>query len=847
MNLILTHKQPDFDALASMVAAQKLYPNSVMVVEGKPAEPVQEFLALAKDGLPLRSVKDIDPELVERVILVDTFELRRSGHMGREFANRPDVMMEVFDHHPYYGEKKAGMRIEPVGACTTLLVEQLAGLGLSLSVFEATLLALGIYDDTGSLLFENTTVRDVRAVAYLLEQGAQLGIVAKYLRRHLSPEQKLLLRELLENGKTEYFDGVPVFLSEVHSKEYVEGLALLAHSIGELEGAQTWFIAVHMENKVFLVGRSTADGMAVNEIIRVFGGSGHTSAASAAVKDAQLEDIMAKLRQEIRRRVHHPYLVRDIMSHPVKCVFPDTKLNEVEKLLLRYGHTGVPVVDDQEQLVGVISRRDVEKAIKHGLHHAPVKGFMTIEVVTVEAKASWDEAQKLMVEHNIGRLPVLENGRVVGIVTRSDILRQEHGSAVPIEAVLARQRSAAIRQDILQILENLPPEMKKILTGVRLVADAQLCPVFLVGGFVRDLLLKTPTQDLDFVVEGSGLRFAQALAEVFDSAELSPHPEFGTASLIFEDGTHFDVAGTRCEYYAFPGALPQVEESGLREDLFRRDFTLNTMAICLNQERYGELIDYYGGLRDLQQGEIRLLHRLSFIDDPTRMMRAVRFARRYDFVLTKETLNALQAALKTGVMAKLSQERFTEELMLIYAEANYGEMVRDLVELGIFRFWFEDELPWNFSLLPLNHSQADLEQRWIYSIALMSQGQISRVLSRVKLSRTLRIRTEEFGNLRDKLRFCYCISEVDRLLAGQPRWLLELLSSAPELKESVKAYLIALDHMKMQVDGKRLIQLGVKRGPMIGRILREVREAWLDGRIKTPEDEEDYLGKLERG
>ncbi len=838
MDIILAHRQLDFDALASMVAAQKIYPNSVLVMDGKPNVYVQDFLALSKDQLRFRKAQDINVDEVARIILVDTHELRRAGLLGEKVAKIPGVQVEIYDHHPYSGEIKPGMVIETVGACATILVEKLAALGLPLSAFEATLFAIGIYDDTGSLLFDSTTVRDVQAVAYLLGQGANLGVIAQYLRRPLAEEQIELLQQLLDHGQTEFFDGLPVYLAYAETEDYVGGLALLAHRVGELESADTWFLLVKMENRVYVVGRSRGRGLPVNGLVQIFGGAGHSRAASATIKDATISDILKQLRIGLQDRAIRPHLVRDMMSYPVKTVTPDTLLGEVEQILLRYGHTGVPVTVDKS-LVGIISRRDVDKAIKHGLRHAPVKGFMTTKVTTVDVESPWDEVQRLMVQHDIGRLPVVEDGNVVGIVSRSDILRLVHGGSVPMEMQLVRERSVAMRQDILDLIEGLPEEIRKFLVAVRDTAEEEGCSVYIVGGFVRDLLLLVPTQDLDFVVEGSGGRFAQALIKRMPDGKLTQHIKFGTAQIVFPDGSHLDIASTRWEHYSFPGALPQVEESCLRDDLFRRDFTINSMAICLNPEHYGELVDYYGGKRDLQQRKIRFLHNLSFIDDPTRMLRAIRFSERYQFELAKETREALYTALDSGVLSKLSIERFTEEILLIFKEMNYLAMGQALISSGLFKAWFGEDYDWDFNLEEIvDSADWSLKMRWLISISKMDSPTIEKLLDRVCLNRSLRDETLTFVQMRQTLEEPLTLSEMDRLLQKAPKEVVMVLARDDRFKELIMKCLEASQRINMSLDGKTLLQMGVKEGPEIGEILDRVRMAWLEGRICTTEEEQ---------
>lgn len=854
MIVILTHRQMDFDALASMVAAQKIFPDSVMVVDGKSNPYVQDFIALAKDRLPFLRPKDVDWASVQKIVLVDTHNLQRAAGFKEEGVLE-QIPLVIYDHHPYYGVITEGMHIESIGSCTSLIIQEIRKLNIQLNPFEATLLALGIYDDTGSLLFESTTVRDIKAVAYLLEQGANLGVVAEYLRKPLIEEQKELLQQLLDHGKTEDFRGQPIYISWAESEEYVGGLALLAHRVGEMEGAETLFLVVHMENRVYLVGRSRGRGLEVNRIVKAFGGAGHTRAASATVKNASVDEILEQLKNELDHQAHRINRVKDIMSYPVKTVPPEMKLREVEQILLRYGHTGVPVAQDNK-LVGIISRRDVDKAIKHGLEHAPVKGFMTKEVVVVDANTSWEDVQRTMVQHDIGRVPVLEGGNLVGIVSRSDILRIVHGSAVPTEMSLTRDRSLAMREDIFHLFEELPQRIRFLLHTAQQVGDQLGYSVFVVGGFVRDLLLKVPTQDLDFVIEGDGHAFAEAFAKQLQEGQVVFHDQFGTARLEFPDGSHLDVARSRREDYASPGALPQVEQSRLRDDMFRRDFSVNAMAIAINSARYGELVDYYGGLRDLKQGEIRFLHNLSFIEDPTRILRALRFAGRYGFRLAKETREGLYTALEMGVLQKLSSERFTEEFLHMFKESKFGVMGESLLQIGVLQEWFESELPWDFTH-PLLNTDVSLEKKWLISLHKMDKSEFERVQQRLRLPKDLKGLANKFFEVMRSLSsfvipddsFTFStysndegsLSRLDHYLEGLPTVIIDVLMLNERFQYPLKKYLEAVKGIKQTIDGMALLRLGVKEGPGIGRILKAVRLAWLEGKVHSEEEEKELV------
>lgn len=843
MKIILAHRYLDFDALASMAAVQRIYPDALCVIEGKYGTFVQDFLALAKEHLPFYRLKDIAVKQVEKVILVDTHDLARAVGHKETSEILAKAGLEIYDHHPFDGKIENSYTIQNVGACTTILVEIIKRKGIKISSFDATLMALGIYDDTGSLLFESTTSRDVAAVAYLLEQGAQLGVVAEYLRKPLSDEQMDLFQELLDNGNTEVFEGTQVYFTSAECPDYISGLAVIAQRIGEIESADIWFIIVKMENRVYVVARSRGNGLPVNKIAEAFGGSGHEKAASAVIKDGDVQSIQAQVRTEIQKRAAKPSLIRDIMSFPVKTVYPETTMEDVGKILLKYGHTGVPVVD-QGRLAGVISRRDVDKALKHGLQHAPVKGFMTRDVVTVGPDLGWEEVQRLMVLHDIGRIPVVENGELVGIVSRSDVLRLIYGRAVPTTSLLARERSLARREDTLKLIDQLPAEIRAVFNTIKETAAKLDYSIYLVGGFVRDLLLGVPTTDLDLVVEGDGPAFAKLLYKRLDSAKLVLHKAFGTARIMMKDETHLDIAGSRREDYDFPGALPTVEESTLKEDLFRRDFTINAMALCLNKERFGEVVDYYGGFRDLQQGEIRFLHNLSFIDDPTRITRAVRFAGRYKFKLAKITRDAIGIALEAKVFTKISPERFTEELMLIYQELNYQEMGRQLISYGVLRGWFAEDYPWNYNEQDEAIGGWPLEKRWLVSLKKIAHAEVLQILDRLRLNKSLQRATLEYLHLREELIPCLDnLGLMDELLMNTPKQLIEVLARDEIFAPALTRYEAATAKIEMAVTGTKLIQLGMKEGPAIGKTLKEIRTLWLEGRITSLAEEEAYVNQ----
>ena len=229
--------------------------------------------------------------------------------------------------------------------------------------------------------------------------------------------------------------------------------------------------------------------------------------------------------------------------------------------------------------------------------------------------------------------------------------------------------------------DRLSAPLLSLLQKTGQLAERRHVRVYAVGGFVRDLLLGIPSLDLDLVVEGNGIRFAKAFAQRY-KARVTIHERFGTAAVTFTDGHTFDLATARTESYDSPAALPTVQRSSIKQDVSRRDFTINTLAIRLNAPRFGELMDLHGGRRDLQNKTIRVLHGLSFIDDPTRIFRAIRFEQRLGFQLDRNTAILMKEAVKMGFLHRLSPSRLSAELLHVLSERETGKTLARLADFN---------------------------------------------------------------------------------------------------------------------------------------------------------------------
>ncbi len=379
MQVILTHENADFDAISSMLAAHKLYPDAVPVLPRRINRNVLNFITLYWDALPFVRHEDLGRRRrVNQVILVDTQGLASV----RGMTKNPAVW--VIDHHPPDDDLNPDWRFEgdPVGAATTLLVERFANAGVRLTPIEATLLLLGIYEDTGSLTYNATTARDVSCAAWLLEQRADLGLLVRFLYHPLSDEQKALYEKLQQAAETHQFDGQSVVIATAAAEGYVDEISTLAHKMRDLFEPTALFLLVELEHHIQLVARSTTDSIDVGQIAAHFGGGGHDRAAAAIVKDISLEVARQELLAVLPRFVGPVTTVAQIMSHGVETVAPDATINEVNQRVLRLGYEGYPVVEGG-RIIGLLTRRDVDRALQHKLGNAAVRRFMSPGEVSV--------------------------------------------------------------------------------------------------------------------------------------------------------------------------------------------------------------------------------------------------------------------------------------------------------------------------------------------------------------------------------------------------------------------------------------------------------------------------------
>lgn len=887
MHIILTHEQADFDALAALFGAYLLNEQALPVLPRRLNRNLRAFLTIYGREFPFVDPRDLPKEKIESALLVDTQSLVTLKGMGKE------TRIRVLDHHPRRENLPADwdVTLDPVGATATLLTESLRDAKGQLSALHATLLLLGIYEDTGSLSYASTTPRDVRAVAWLLEQGASLQIAGDYLNAPLSPKQLVVYDALVDAAESHLINGHQIITACADATGLDEEISSLAHKLRDLLEPDALFIFVTTEEGIRLVARSTTDHIHVGKVAEEFGGGGHPRAAAALIRhespspvlgeglgvrgESQCEPLR-KLLNILPSYIQPPITVAEIMSRGPQLLTPDTPVAKAAELMQRFGYEGYPIVKDGV-VVGLLNRRLVDRAQSHHLN-LTAASLMSAGEVTVAPTDSLDTLQTRMTESGWGQIPVVENGEVIGIVTRTDLLKTlapstPHGAESNLAARLERALPKA-RLDLIQRVAEMAAEQKVAL--------------YVVGGFVRDLLLERPSLDFDIVVEGDAIALAHALEERY-GGRVTTHSRFGTAKWFIE-GSKFeglnvegeqpsnlepsnlppflDFITARTEFYKSPTALPTVSSGSIKLDLHRRDFTINTLAMRLDGSHYGELHDYWGGLTDLKRGTVRVLHSLSFVDDPTRMLRGVRFEQRFAFAFSERTQELMHEALP--LLGKLSGARIRHELDLILDEERVVAMFSRLGQLGLLEAIspplkrddglvrrlndaLNSPIPRDFGeLAPIAHLDNRRTLGYLVWLLPLPTKDLRAVIKKLRFSSAL----EDALLVTRKL----CDDLPDFLDAKNSVWATRLDGIPPlalyaaslcgidePLRFAIVQYLAKWRLLQPYTRGVDLQERGLKPSPRYREILSRLRAAWQDGEVKSQEEELELLERLLAG
>jgi tRNA nucleotidyltransferase (CCA-adding enzyme) len=683
----------------------------------------------------------------------------------------------------------------------------------------------------------------------------------------MNREQVELLDSLLKNQETRNIKGSPVTVTHATSNRYIGDVSGVVHRLLDIEPSPALFALIRLEDRIHLVARSMLATVNSSKVAGDFGGGGHLHASAATIKGETLPDTITKLWRSIGERSDQAGRVGDLMNRHVKTVTPDETVFSAMARMIRYGITVMPLIENSLP-VALLKRSDLDKAIHHGFEKHPVWEFADRDFESLFAGSSVQEAERIIFSEKQKQIPILsDDGKSLqGILTRSTILSSlyEIDSASAGRFLKGKRRKKPLSRDVTHIVnERVAPKIVRIFKDVVTLSKEMDCKAYAVGGFVRDLLMNNSNLDIDIVIEGDGIHFAGKLADRL-GARVRIHEKFATAVIIMKDGYRVDVATARVEYYDSPAALPNVEMGGIKKDLSRRDFSMNAMAVELSGDKGYRLIDHFGGQADIKDKAIRVLHNVSFIEDPTRAFRAVRFEGRFGFKIGRQTLALIKNALRHNLMDRLSGKRLFHELKLILSEKKVIKSLYRLDELGLLRTVSPE--------LVFDEPMADLFERceelitW-FTLAFPGetldrwQIRFMALVSRLGRDGLVRLfdRFPEHGNVLEKMEKCHQLEK--KIIASSGPWdkwktylLLEghgcdeiiFVTARTDDKLFRRAAIDFLSEsrfVKADLTGKDLIEIGYKPSVEMGEILKELLRVKLTGEVEGRDGAMEYIRK----
>lgn len=852
----------DFDAFASAICAVRLYPDHRVLFPGSMELAVRQFRADTALPFPEVKLKEARRHRLEHAVVLDTPDPARLGEAW-DLIRESGCPITRIDHHGKNGNGIAADEVifRRVGSTCTLIVDLFRDRGIDPTPEEASLLLMGVYEDTGSLSYRDTTPDDMRAAAWLLENGASLEWVRRWVAKSLEPEQLALLNAIVEGTEERRIRGVPVAISTIEVDCYHEEAAAVVHRWMQTFRLPVGVVLMVRAPYIQMIFRSRLAGLDVAKIARSFGGGGHATAASARISDRMVVEIREEVWGRMEERMPPPETAGDAAGRHIFTVDDDVTVGAAKQRLNERRVNALPVAQvDSGELIGVVTRQILDSASSLGLDHRPVSTVMQPGVPKVDAGAPLEAMADFFLDGSHRFVVVTEGDKAVGLLTRMELFRKLFEKMPAVGAGLDHRMAATrpVTQSVTRMMREVAPQwVGRLLVVVHEVAEELSSTTYLVGGVVRDLLLERPNEDVDLVVEGDGIEMARALAKRLNG-RCHPHEPFMTAVVTLPDGHSVDVASARTEFYRTPAALPEVQTSLIRQDLYRRDFTINALAIALGGDRHGQLIDYFGGRRDLSHRELRVLHSLSFIDDPTRAIRAVRYARRLDFEIARDTEHLIRTAVSEGVFERLSGQRLRRELEQLLAEPHPTPALALLADLGLlaaicpelewdegrydFLLEVEGQLTW-FLLERLGEAPPPIFL-FLGGLAAVSGAEVPcRLADRLSLTgvsgRRLTILPQSIDQLRavsdQKTALSQRVSAIERvetealLLAMAGLELAERRSLAEAAEAAVRR--------PATVSGRDLLDAGIPECRQIGPAIEAARFAVLDGEV----DEEGAL------
>ncbi len=844
MKVATCHLNTDFDALSSLTAASILF-DAELFFPGSSEKSVTAYykkniLGRYRSFRPRQNNQQIDT-----LIMVDFSDMNR---VHRTVKNRltKDTKIFIYDHHINSDNisQQATIHYKNYGSNTTQMAYEIKAKGIKITKYDATNLIIGIYVDTGSFKYQGTTPIDLEMAAWLLSCGADLGTIEKTLTRELEYDQVSILNQFLINEKVIHIGNSKIAVSYATSDEYISDISIVVSKFLIISDLTAAICTARLRSKVYIIIRSRNSSIVnARAAARLFGGGGHSYAASAT-SDMTLADVNLKLIKWVKKIKLKSFEAQQLMSTNLVTVSINSTISDTKDIMAKYAINSIPVIDDSK-IVGILTRSLIERAIFHRLSSESVRKWMVTEFKSVAADAPFEIIRKIMIEGGQRFLPVVKRDRLIGAITRTDLLSVLY-TMPGSDKTMEKNMSTVLRH-------RLDKKLIKKMEVLGKIAEQMGYSAYLVGGIVRDVIMGNQISDIDMVIIGDGIAFARKAADILNT-KVSVHEQFMTA-VLKTNGFKIDIATARNEYYNKPGALPTVAKGSLVRDLKRRDFTINSLAVTLSPNRFGILVDYFGGLADIKSKKIRVLHNMSFVEDPTRIFRAIRFAVRYKFQIGGQTERLMKNVVELDIMKDLKASRIMPELNLIFNEKHPSLTLSRLTEMGVWQAISaninssEDAIARGESIVAaynlIFRKKIDKTAFYLFLIGLfLDEKDLKITFIRIGAVNFIRknLHIRKMRNSILKTLITCNKSEAYRKLSSLS---IEAIMSLAAFTRSIKIRdkimeLIRHIFERPLLTGKDLIKLGFKEGRSIGKLLRKVEDMQIDGTINGYDEAISY-------
>ncbi|MEJ5165525.1 MAG: CBS domain-containing protein [Thermoanaerobaculia bacterium] len=856
MKIITTHPNADLDSFGGIVALKVLHPDAYIFFPGATEMALKNLISLNIYKINEISLKEIEKEEIEKIFVVDLEDLERLGKLYEIIIERK-IPLEIYDHHPEERTYPPWAKVfkKNYGAVSTLLTQILISKNKEISPLEASLILLGIYEDTGSFHFQETTPEDFQAASYLLSKGANINLIHRFLIQELTPQHRNIFEQFYNTREDIKIKDFVVTFGYANLSFFVEDIAFVVHRFIDIMGIEIFFGFVEQEGKIYLIGRSRNEKVNLSPIFKELKGGGHGGAGSAILKAIPYTQAKATLITLLTKYTPSPNRAEDIMNPVVYFLSPNTTIEDALKKMNYYHINGMPVVSRGKPL-GAVTRQLLDRALSHNLGRTPVKEIMDPQLPLVDISTPLEEFKNYLTKSGKRFILVMNKKKIAGIITRMDIYRKLIGKE-KIQKEIPQEKMLDIKRILIQYF---PKGVIEKLKEIGEIAEKMDMKAYLVGGTVRDMLLGYPPTDVDVVIEGNALLIGKEISKLKD-AKFKSHQKFLTGSLTFPDGIKIDLATARKERYWAPAALPDVEASLIIYDLSRRDFTINTLIVSLNPSSFGKLYDHFGGLLDLKSKTLKVLHTLSFMEDPTRALRAIRLCEKLKFKLSSVTEKLIRTAINQGAFENLSGARLWEEFSYILELPEPYSAMQKLENMGLLKVLnpsikLNQKIETLFERIKEIKSWAKiekLEQKYfniLYIGALsinLKEEEILKLASRLNLNerekeiltglkKVSRLINFKLKKAEDPVEIYKALINFDWLYLF---WSFSVIEEE-RTKDKIKNFITKYSKIRTEIKGKDLLEKGVKEGPLIGKALEQVLFEKIKGNLKNSEEELNF-------